>query len=153
MCSIRNFWQDHGFGNVEFHNTRLLDTALYDILEILQTPEKFVVAGDNSGRTLLNIGGGIFLVRYDDMIGFETAKTEFPQETNILKDSSILPRYFGEFEKDGVHYIIIDCDEKLSPKEPENNWISGTYRNMIYDLRTDSEKTSYGVKLQVKSVF
>ena len=87
------------------------------------------------------------------MSGFETAKTNFPQETNILENSSILPRYFGEFEKDGIHYIIIDCDERLAPKEPEKDWIYGTYRNMIYDLRTDSEKTSYGVNLQVKSVF
>ncbi len=128
---------------MEFRNVRLLDSGIYSVLERLQDPEKSVVV-QNPGRTLLHVGESVFLVRYDDPTGFENAKTEFPHDTIIRKDGSIFPRYFGEFEKDGVKYLILDCEEKLAPAEEE--WIPGTYRNMAYDLRTDSGKVSFGVK-------
>lgn len=152
MRQTVNFGQEYSFGDTEFRNTRLLDTALYDILEILESPEEEIFITTSPGRPLLHIGWGVFLVRYDDVNGFETAKIDFPLETKILEDGSILPRYFGEFEKDGIKYIIIDCDERLAPKDDPTMWVPGTYRNMIYDLRSTAEQISYEVKHEVKSI-
>lgn len=88
----------------------------------------------------------MFLIRLEDETGFESAKTEFPSDTEILQDGSILPRYFGEFEKDGKKYVIVDCEEKLADADKSEDWIEGTYRNLIFDRRKDSERVAYGVK-------
>lgn len=94
----------------------------------------------------------MFLIRFEDETGFESAKTEFPSDTEILQDGSILPRYFGEFEKDGKKYAIVDCEEKLADADKSEDWIEGTYRNLIFDRRKDSEKVAYGVKNSAKDV-
>lgn len=73
----------------------------------------------------------MFLIRLEDETGFKSAKTEPPSDTEILQNGSILLRYFGEFEKDGKKYAIMDCEERLADAKKSEE--------VVFKVKTDTK--------------
>jgi hypothetical protein len=116
-------------GGVCFKNTNIYSGTLYRLLNILQSPKQIIydpktnedieiptLFGGNlihfGKKDICYLGSGRFVVAYDTPFQKETDKKLFAQ-LHIQTPEVQSPILIGEFELQGISYLILKTEERL----------------------------------------
>ncbi|MCH2189118.1 hypothetical protein MK079_04805 [Candidatus Gracilibacteria bacterium] len=122
---------------VDFEDTKFVDVFLGDTLDFLQGKRKCEVLGHDSHRTVYQLAGNIWVIKYEELSIRDTDRDLFKQHFKPTKyfaeleaDGNQVPQADFKVDYEGKYYLAIHAHKSLiEEKNKQGSIIQGVIYN------------------------